>query len=519
MIAMEFAVALLALAAGCAAGWLLNKMFARRRLADAETLARRIVSEARKEAQAQKKELILQGRDDLINQKREQENEFRDREREIKARERKLEDLGTRLSEKMEKLTAREQELVAQDKDFARRERQIQEQEAYVLDRVEEQERKLEEIAGLTPEEARVRIMNEVRAKSLHEAARMSRQIESEARDQADRKAKEILCSAIQRYAGDYVGEQTVTAVSLPSEDIKGRIIGREGRNIRSLEAATGVDLIIDDTPETVILSAYSPLRREIAKMALERLIQDGRIHPARIEDVVAKCSQEMAVHVREIGEQATFDAGVHGIHPELVNLLGQLRYRTSFTQNVLQHSLEVSALCGLMAAELGFDEKKAKRAGLLHDIGKALDHEIEGPHAIIGADAAKKYNESKEIVHAIAAHHEDVRPATALAVLVQAADSISGARPGARKELLENYVKRLEALEGIATSFEGVARAYAIQAGREVRVMVNVDTVDDDMTFLLCRQISEKIEKELTYPGQIRVTVSRERRSVGYAK
>ncbi len=509
----------LSLAAGFGAGWFVHKFITTKRLSDADTLARRIVLEARKEAQAQKKELILQGKDDLFNQKREQENEFRDREREIKARERKLEDISTRLEEKAEKATAREQELLTQEKDLARRERQLEENENYVQNRIEEQERKLVEIAGLTQEEARNRLMEEVRAKSLHEAARMARQIESDAKDQADRKAREIICSAIQRYAGDYVGEQTVTAVSLPSEDIKGRIIGREGRNIRSLEAATGVDLIIDDTPETVILSAYSPLRREIAKMALERLIQDGRIHPARIEDVVQKCTQEMDVHVREIGEQATFDAGVHGIHPEIVHYLGQLRYRTSFTQNVLQHSLEVSALCGLMAAELGLDEKKARRAGLLHDIGKALDHEIEGPHALIGADIAKKYNESKDIVHAIAAHHEDVRPATALAVLVQAADSISGARPGARKELLENYVKRLETLEAIATGFEGVAKAYAIQAGREVRVMVNVDTVDDDMTFVLCKQIAEKIEKELTYPGQIRVTVIRERRCVGCAK
>ena len=516
---MVFVYITIALAVGVAGGWFLNKFIVTKRLGDADTLARRIVLEARKEAQAQKKEIILQGKDDLFNQKREQENEFRDREREIKARERKLEDFGTRLEEKAEKATAREQELIVQEKELARRERQLEESEAYLHSRIEEQEHKLVEIAGLTPEEARNRIMAEVRGKSLHEAARMARQIESTAKEQADRKAKEIICNAIQRYAGDYVGEQTVTAVSLPSEDIKGRSIGREGRNIRSLEAATGVDLIIDDTPETVILSAYSPLRREIAKMALERLIQDGRIHPARIEDVVQKCTQEMDVHVREIGEQATFDAGVHGIHPELVHLLGQLRYRTSFTQNVLQHSLEVSALCGLMAAELGLDEKKAKRAGLLHDIGKALDHEIEGPHAIIGADAAKKYNESKEIVHAIAAHHEDVRPSTALAVLVQAADSISGARPGARKELLENYVKRLETLEAIATSFEGVAKAYAIQAGREVRVMVNVDMVDDDMTYVLCKQIAEKIEKELTYPGQIRVTVIRERRAVGCAK
>ena len=300
---------------------------------------------------------------------------------------------------------------------------------------------------------------------------------------------------------------------------MKGRIIGREGRNIRALEAATGVDLIIDDTPETVVLSAFSPLRRQVAKLALERLISDGRIHPARIEDVVRKVEQEMDVKLREIGEQATFDVGVHGIHPDVVRLLGQLQYRTSFSQNVLQHSLEVAFLCGIMAAELGLDQKKAKRAGLLHDIGKAVDHEVEGPHALIGADLAKKYGESKEIIHAIAAHHEDQAPTTTLAVLVQAADSLSGARPGARKELLENYVKRLEELEGIATDFEGVAKAYAIQAGREIRVMVDSDRVDDDQTHILCRDISKKIEENMTYPGQIRVTCIRERRSVGYAK
>ena len=315
------------------------------------------------------------------------------------------------------------------------------------------------------------------------------------------------------------MGEQTVTAVTLPSEDMKGRIIGREGRNIRALEAATGVDLIIDDTPETVILSAYSPIRRQVARMALERLIQDGRIHPARIEDIVHKCEQELEVQIREVGEQATFDAGVHGINPDIIRLLGQLKYRTSFTQNVLQHSLEVSALCGMMAAELGMDIKRAKRAGLLHDIGKAVDHEVEGSHALIGADIAKKYGEGKDIVHAIAAHHEDVHPETALAVLVQAADSLSGARPGARKELLENYVKRLEDLENIADSFEGVAKSYAIQAGRELRVIVNSDNVDDDSTYLLCKDISAKIEENLTYPGQIRVTVIRERRAVGFAK
>ncbi len=504
---------------GVALGVFAHKRSAAKRVGDAEDLAKRIVAEARKEAQAQKKEILLQGQDDLFNQKRELENEFKEREREVKARERKLEEMGGRLEEKLEKATTREHELLTSEKELARKERQLSESEMFLQTRIEEQEQRLSEIAGLTADEAKVRLFSEIEAKTRHESARMIRQIEMEARETADRKAKEILCNVIQRYAGDYVNEQTVTAVTLPSEDMKGRIIGREGRNIRALEAATGVDLIIDDTPETVILSAYSPLRRQVAKMALERLIQDGRIHPARIEDIVQKCEQELDTQVREVGEQATFDAGVHGIHPEIVRLLGQLRYRTSFTQNVLQHSLEVSALCGMMAAELGMDVKKAKRAGLLHDIGKAVDHEAEGPHALIGADLAKKYNESQEIIHAIAAHHEDQRPSTALAVLVQAADSISGARPGARKELLENYVKRLEDLEGIATSFDGVSKAYAIQAGREIRVMVNSDMVDDDTTYILCKDIAEKIEKNLTYPGQIRVTVIRERRAVGLAK
>ena len=390
---------------GVALGVFAHKRSAAKRVGDAEDLAKRIVAEARKEAQAQKKEILLQGQDDLFNQKRELENEFKEREREVKARERKLEEMGGRLEEKLEKATTREHELLTSEKELARKERQLSESEMFLQTRIEEQEQRLSEIAGLTADEAKVRLFSEIEAKTRHESARMIRQIEMEARETADRKAKEILCNVIQRYAGDYVNEQTVTAVTLPSEDMKGRIIGREGRNIRALEAATGVDLIIDDTPETVILSAYSPLRRQVAKMALERLIQDGRIHPARIEDIVQKCEQELDTQVREVGEQATFDAGVHGIHPEIVRLLGQLRYRTSFTQNVLQHSLEVSALCGMMAAELGMDVKKAKRAGLLHDIGKAVDHEVEGPHALIGADLAKKYNESQEIIHAIAAH------------------------------------------------------------------------------------------------------------------
>ena len=490
-----------------------------RRLGDAEVLAKRIVEDAQKEGLAQKKELLLQGQDEVYTQKKELENEFREREREVKNRERKLDEMGERIDARIEKSTEKERDLLRLEKELARKERALGEEELLLKSRIDAEELRLIEIAGMTREEARERILHEVESKTRHEAAKMIRQIESEALETADRKAKNILSTVMQRYAGDYVCDQTVTAVSLPSEDMKGRIIGREGRNIRALEAATGVDLIIDDTPETVILSAFSPLRRQIAKMALERLIQDGRIHPARIEDVVQKCEQEMESHVREIGEQATFDAGVHGIHPEIIKLLGQLRYRTSFTQNVLQHSLEVSALCGMMAAELGMDVKRAKRAGLLHEIGKAVDHEMEGSHALIGADIAKKYNESQEIVHAIAAHHEDQAPATSLAVLVQAADSLSGARPGARKELLENYVKRLQDLEDIATAFEGVSKAYAIQAGREIRVMVNPDLVDDDAAYLLCKDIGAKIEEKMTYPGQIRVTVIRERRAVGYAK
>ncbi len=516
---MSIGLVLLGAIIGAATGYALHKVVSTKRLNDAQELANRIIEEARKEAQAQKKEIILQGQDEIYNQKRTLEQEFKEREAEIKSRDHKLQEQADRLDRKREQATQKEQELIAQEKDFTRKERTLEEQAGLLEEKLQEQEARLQEVSGLTADEAKERLFEEIEARTKHEAAKMMRQIEAEAKETASRKAKEILATAIQRYSGDYVGEQTVTAVTLPSEDMKGRIIGREGRNIRALEAATGVDLIIDDTPETVILSAYSPLRRQIAKMALERLISDGRIHPARIEDVVRKVQQELEVQLREVGEQATFDAGVHGIHADIIKLLGQLKYRTSFSQNVLQHSLEVASLCGMMAAELGLDVKRAKRAGLLHDIGKAVDHEVEGPHAIIGADIAKKYGESKEIIHAIAAHHEDQPPKSALAVLVQAADSLSGARPGARKELLENYVKRLEDLEGIATAFDGVAKAYAIQAGREIRVMVNSDNVDDDTTYLLCKDIAEQIEKNLTYPGQIRVTVIRERRAVGYAK
>jgi len=500
---------------GC---WLQNKLNSRR-VGDAKALADRIIDEARKEASAQKKELLIQSQNEVLLQRKEMEADFREQEKEIKSRERKVQDLTERLDEKHEKLASKEEEILHTEKEQSNKDRQIIEKEDELRALMSEQETRLQEVSGLTADEAKERLFREIETRTRHEAAHIIRVIETEAKETADRKAKDIIAGAIQRYAGDYVGEQTVTAVPLPSEEMKGRIIGREGRNIRAIEAATGVDLIIDDTPETVILSAYSPMRRQVARMALERLIQDGRIHPARIEEVVLKCEEELDAQVREVGEQTTFDAGVHGIHPDIVRLLGQLKYRTSFTQNVLQHSLEVSALCGMMAAELGMDIKKAKRAGLLHDIGKAVDHEVEGSHAIIGADIAKKFGESKEIIHAIAAHHEDQPPETALAVLVQAADSLSAARPGARKELMENYVKRLEDLEGIATGFEGVSKAFAIQAGRELRVMVNSENIDDDAAHLLSKDIAGKIEDSLTYPGQIRVTVIRERRAVAFAR
>ncbi len=506
-------------ALGLLIGFILPRIINSRRLNEANELASRIVEEARKEAAAQKKELIIQGKNEVLEAKAQMEAEIKEYYHDLKVREKKLAEHSEKVDERLENVIAKEQEHLVSEKELTRKENELKDLETSLAHCLKAQEEKLADISGLSMDEAKARLFTEIEARTKHESAKMIRLIETEAKETANRKAKKVLATAIQRYAGDFVAEQTVTAVSLPSEDIKGRIIGREGRNIRAIEAATGVDLIIDDTPETVILSAYSPLRRQIAKMALERLIQDGRIHPARIEDIVKKVEQELEVHLREVGQQATFDVGVHGIHPEIMRFLGQLKFRTSFSQNVLQHSLEVASLCGMMAAELGLDVKLAKRAGLLHDLGKALDHEIEGSHATIGAEVAKKFGECKEVIHAVAAHHEDIPPKSILAVLVQAADSLSGARPGARKELLENYVSRLEDLENIAMTFEGVSKAYAIQAGRELRVMVNCDDVNDDATYLLCKEIAEKIELNLTYPGQIKVTVIRERRAVGLAK
>lgn len=500
-------------------GFLLNKRYSEAKIGAAKEAAKRLIEEAEKEAEIVKKEALLQAKDKFYQEKAEFEKEMVERKQELQNLEKRILQKESQLDKKIELIETKEAELTRKEKAIVQQERQIQEQEKKVAELVQRQRIQLENIAKMTSEEAKRFLMESMEEEAKHEAAKKIKRIEDEARETADKKAKEIISLAVQRYAGEYVAEQTVSVVNLPNEEMKGRIIGREGRNIRALEAATGIDLIIDDTPEAVILSGFNPIRREIARISLERLISDGRIHPARIEEIVQKVEQEVETAIREAGEQATFDVGVHGIHPELVKLIGRLKYRTSYAQNVYQHSLEVAFLCGIMAAELGINVKQAKRAGLLHDIGKAVDHEVEGPHGRIGADLAKKYGESTAIVRAIAAHHEEEKPETILDVLVEAADALSGARPGARREMLETYVKRLEDLEKIAMSFPGVEKSYAIQAGREIRVMVQPERISDEASFMLSRDIARKIEKELTYPGQIKVTVIREMRAVDIAK
>lgn len=416
------------------------------------------------------------------------------------------------LDKKVETLEQREEAI-------SKRQKEIQKSHEEVQELYRKQVEELERLSGLSSEEAKQLLLNDIEKQIRHEAAVMIKDIESKAKEEAERKAKEIISYAIQKCSADHVAETTVSVVPLPNDEMKGRIIGREGRNIRTLETLTGIDLIIDDTPEAVILSGFDPIRREVARIALEKLIVDGRIHPARIEEMVEKSKKEVENYIREQGEQATFETGVHGIHPELVKLLGRLRFRTSYGQNVLKHSIEVAHLAAAMAAELGADVKLAKRAGLLHDLGKAVDHEVEGPHVQLGADLAKKYKESNEIIHAILAHHGDIEATTVEAVLVQAADAISAARPGARRETLESYIKRLEKLEEIANSFSGVEKSFAIQAGREIRIMVKPEDVSDSDIVLIARDIVKRIEDELEYPGQIKVNVIRETRAIEYAK
>ena len=504
---------------GIAAGVYLRKRFTEIQKKSIETQSKQLIEKAIREAEQIKKEAQLQSKDEAYQLKQEAEKDIKDKKAEVILEEKRLIQKLDQIERKIDLLDTRETDLLRREQSFVQQEKKLDKKIREADELIEEQRYKLEKIAGVSRDEAKKMLMESIESEARLEAGKKLVRIENEMKMQADRKAKNILSLAIARYAGDYVAERTVSVVPLPSDEMKGRIIGREGRNIRALEAATGIDIIIDDTPEAVILSGFNPVRREVARLSLEQLIADGRIHPARIEEVVDKMAKELEVTMREAGEQVTFDVGVHGLHVELIRLLGRLKYRTSYGQNVLQHSVEVAFLCGIMADELGTDVKQARRAGLLHDIGKAVDHEVEGSHAIIGGDLAKKYGEPQEVIHAIAAHHEDISPESVLDVLVQAADALSGARPGARKEMLETYVKRLEDLEKIANSHKGVEKSYAIQAGRDLRIIVDSGDVGDSDAILLSRDIADQIEKELTYPGQIRVTVIRETRSVEYAK
>ncbi len=504
---------------GFLAGFLYRKYVMDAHIGSLEALGKKILDDAGKEAEGIKKEARLQAKDHLYQIKVDFEKETQERRLELNQLERRLLQKEEHLEKKASLVDERETELVKKHRHVTQQEEGLKEQAEHYQNLVAEQNIRLEQMAGMSAMEARDLLLQTAEREIRADAARMVKRIESETREHADRKAKDIIALAIKRYASDYVAEQTVSVVPLPNEEMKGRIIGREGRNIRALEAATGVDIIIDDTPEAVILSAFNPIRREVARRSLERLISDGRIHPGRIEEIVEKVNQELETNIREAGEEAAFDTGVHGLHPDLIKLLGKLKFRTSFSQNVLKHSVEVCYLTGIMAAELGINVKHAKRAGLLHDIGKAVDQESEGVHALIGADLTKRFGESAKVVHAVAAHHEDVAPESVLAILVQAADSLSGARPGARREMLETYVKRLEDLEKIARSFNGISKSYAIQAGREIRLIVESEKVTDEEAALLSREVAKKIEHDLTYPGQVKVTVIRETRAVEYAR
>ncbi|MBN1613762.1 MAG: ribonuclease Y [Deltaproteobacteria bacterium] len=507
------------MAFGVVIGCFLIQRLSNKKLESSKNLSERILEEAKKEAETIKKEAMLQAKENLLRVKTEFEKDSKERKQELDALERRIRAKEENLDKRIDTLSHKESSIENREKALVNKENQLGDKHEKLDRLIEEQKEMLEKVAGINSEEAKKQLIQSMEAAAKVEAAMTVRKIEDEAKRTADKRSREIISYAIQRYAGDYVAENTVSVVNLPNDEMKGRIIGREGRNIRAIEAATGIDLIVDDTPEAVVLSSFDPVRREVARISLERLITDGRIHPGRIEDIVNKVRAEVDAIIRETGERTSFDLGVHDLHPELINLLGSLKFRTSFSQNVLQHSIEVAHLTGMMAAELKMNVKEAKRAGLLHDIGKAVDHEIEGPHAAIGADYAKRFNESPRIVEAIAAHHDDGRTNTILGVLVQAADTLSAARPGARREMLETYVKRLENLENIANSFSGVDKCYAIQAGREIRILVENEKISDNDAVMLCRDIIKKIEAELTYPGQIKVTVIRETRVSDFAR
>ncbi|MEG1547718.1 MAG: ribonuclease Y [Clostridia bacterium] len=505
-------VGVICITAGAVGGYFYRRNIAEAKVAKAEDAVKKMIDDAQKRAETLKKETVLEAKEEVYRIKTENEKDLRERRNELQRTERRLIQREETLDKKMDSLEQREELLIKRQKESDALETSIKEMH-------DRQLKELETISGMSMDEAKGILLSNVEREARHDAAIMLRDIEAKTKEEADKRARNIVSLAVQRCAADHVAETTVSVVPLPNDEMKGRIIGREGRNIRTLETATGVDLIIDDTPEAVILSGFDPVRREVARIALEKLILDGRIHPARIEEMVEKARKEVDTQIREAGEQAIFEVGIHGLHHELVKTLGRLKYRTSYGQNVLKHSIEVSHLAGMMAAELGANVALSKRAGLLHDIGKAVDHEVEGPHIQIGADLAKKYRESNQVINAIMAHHGDVEPSTVEAVLVQAADAISAARPGARRETLENYIKRLEKLEEIANSFEGVEKSFAIQAGREVRIIVKPENVNDADTIVMARDIVKRIEAELEYPGQIKVNVIRETRAVEFAK
>ena len=514
-----FIIAAIAFIIALIVGFVLAKFVQQKKIGEYDKIGKKILDDARKEADVLMREASIQAKDIVLQARNEIEQEVKNRRIEMQNTERRLSQKESNIDKKLDTLEKKEDDLGRKDRELSNKNNQldnkIKEHDAILAQSRE----RLESISNMTAEEAKKTLIQAIEEEARFEAMKMIKKIEEEAREKADKKAKEIIAFAIQRYAGEYVGEDTVSVVPLPNEEMKGRIIGREGRNIRALEAATGVDIIIDDTPEEVILSCFNPVRREVARIAIAKLISDGRIHPARIEEIVSKVAEEMEEKIKESGEQAVFDLGVHNVHPELVKLLGRLKFRSSYAQNIYQHSLEVAFICGAIASELKVNVKEAKRAGLLHDIGKAVDHEVEGSHATIGADLAKKHGEAEEIVHAILAHHEDVPVTSLLDVIVQAADALSGARPGARREMLETYIKRLEELEKIANAFQGVEKSYAIQAGREIRIVVNSERINDENLIMMSKDIAKKIETDLSYPGQIKVVVIRETRSVEYAK
>jgi len=512
IIATAIIAAVVGLAIGIVAGYFTRKNISEAKIGEADSLAKNIIDQANKDAETIKKEKLLEAKEEIHKFRNDAEKENRERRNELQKYER-------RVIQKEESLDRKQQSMENKESNLNQKLRAVDEKQKEVEAIKVKQLEKLEDISGITSEKAKDIILSNAEKEVRHEMSIMIKEIETQAKEDAEKKSREIIGYAIQKCAADHVAETTVTVVNLPNDEMKGRIIGREGRNIRTLETLTGIDLIIDDTPEAVILSGFDPIRREIARIALEKLISDGRIHPARIEEMVEKAKKEVDNIIKEYGEQAIFETGVHSLHPELVKLLGRLNYRTSYGQNVLKHSIEVAHIAGIMAAEIGADIKLAKRAGLLHDIGKAVDHEMEGTHVEIGMDLLRRYKESKDVIHAMSTHHGDYEPQTVEAVLVTAADAISAARPGARRETLEAYIKRLEKLEEIANSYEGVDKSFAIQAGREIRIMVKPEKINDEEIHLLARDITKKIEEELEYPGQIKVSIIRETRAVEYAK